>query len=57
MDYSITPVLILLEKINERSRGVGLYVSEKKPRSYPKGWRGKVVQILPLKSAGETDGA
>ena len=57
MDYSITPVLLLLEKKYERSRGGSLYMIGKKPWSYPKGWRGKVVHILHLKAGGETDGA
>ena len=41
----------------ERSKGGVLYVSGNKPRPQPKGWRGKVVQVLHRKAGGATDGA
>ena len=41
----------------ERSKVRVLYVSGKKPRPHPKGWRVQVVRVLHHKSGGATDGA
>ena len=41
----------------KRGKGSILYIGGNKPGSCPKGWRGKLVQLLHHKSGGETDGA
>ena len=41
---------------DEISKGRVLYVSGRKPQSYPNGWRGKLVLVLYHKSVGATDG-